>query len=268
MTSTAFAGAAETTGASGAAAAGAAAGAAQVQQHERRADAVHAAGSAAIFLSLLAVPAAAALKLAEQLLILHVARLHACGLPRIFHCLRIIMQAALRQRAEKIPASVSLSGGHAAQRVERLGIMARVDIVLCRAHLDGIVLLSLPISGAAITAVCAPERSKRIIRLRLSLLLCAAVVAAARALAAALPPVHDLLIRLLHFHKFLFGLRGVRLAHVRIGVILLAERSIGLFYLVVAGRRGYAQNLIRICHCLLFAFLRSHAPSKRSHMPE
>lgn len=66
--------------------------------------------------------------------------------------------------------------------------MARVDIVLCRAHLDGIVLLSLPISGAAITAVagitvgiaavCAPERSKRIIRLRLSLLLCAAVVAA------------------------------------------------------------------------------------------
>lgn len=82
------------------------------------------AGSAAIFLSLLAVPAAAALKLAEQLLILHVARLHACGLPRIFHCLRIIMQAALRQRAEKIPASVSLSGGHAAQRVERLGIMA------------------------------------------------------------------------------------------------------------------------------------------------
>lgn len=69
------------------------------------------AGSAAIFLSLLAVPAAAALKLAEQLLILHVARLHACGLPRIFHCLRIIMQAALRQRAEKIPASVSLSGG-------------------------------------------------------------------------------------------------------------------------------------------------------------
>ena len=156
--------------------------------------------------------------------------------------------------------------------------MARVDIVLCRAHLNGIVLLSLPISGAAITAVagitvgiaavCAPERSKRIIRLRLSLLLCAAVVAAACALAAALPPVHDLLIRLLHFHKFLFGLRGVRLAHVRIGVILLAERSIGLFYLVVAGRRGYAQNLIRICHCLLFAFLRSHAPSKRIHMPE
>ena len=60
------------------------------------------------------------------------------------------------------------------------------------------------------------------------------------ALAAALPAVHDLLIRLLNFHEFLFGLRGVRLAHVRIGVIPLAERSIGLLHLVVAGRRGYA----------------------------
>ena len=74
----------------------------------------------------------------------------------------------------------------------------------------------------------------------LALLLRAAVIAAARALAAALPAVHDLLIRLLNFHEFLFGLRGVRLAHVRIGVIPLAKRSIGLLHLVVAGRRGYA----------------------------
>ena len=74
----------------------------------------------------------------------------------------------------------------------------------------------------------------------LALLLRAAVIAAARALAAALPTVHDLLIRLLNFHEFLFSLRGVRLAHVRIGVIPLAERSIGLLHLVVAGRRGYA----------------------------
>lgn len=84
-----------------------------------------------------------------------------------------------------------------------------------------------------------PERGKRVIVLRLTLLLLT-VIAAARALSAALTPVHDFFIRLLNFHEFLFSLRGVRLAHVRIGVILLAERSIGLFYLVVAGRRGYA----------------------------
>ena len=89
-------------------------------------------------------------------------------------------------------------------------------------------------------AVSAPEGGKRGVILRLALLLRAAVIAAARALAAALPAVHDLLIRLLNFHEFLFGLRGVRLAHVRIGVIPLAERSIGLLHLVVAGRRGYA----------------------------
>ena len=155
------------------------------------------------------------------------------------------MQAALRQRAEEIPAGVPLSGGHAAQRVERLGIVAGVDVVLRRAHLDGIILPRLAISAVArvavgISAVSAPKRGKRVVILRLALLLRAAVIAAARALAAALPAVHDLLIRLLNFHEFLFGLRGVRLAHVRIGVIPLAERSIGLLHLVVAGRRGYA----------------------------
>ena len=172
----------------------AAAGAAQVQHQDGRANAVHAAGSAAVFLPLLAVPASAALKLAEKLLILHVARFHARGLSGVFHGLRVVVQAALRQRAEEIPASVPLSGGHAAQRVERLGIVAGVDVVLRRAHLDGIILPRLAISAVArvavgISAVSAPKRGKRVVILRLALLLRAAVIAAARALAAALPPI-------------------------------------------------------------------------------
>ena len=191
----------------------AAAGAAQVQHQDGRANAVHAAGSAAVFLPLLAVPASAALKLAEKLLILHVAWFHARGLSGVFHGLRVVVQAALRQRAEEIPAGVPLSGGYAAQRVERLGIVAGVDVVLRRAHLDGIILPRLAISAVArvavgISAVSAPKRGKRVVILRLALLLRAAVIAAARALAAALPAVHDLLIRLLNFHEFLFGLLG------------------------------------------------------------
>ena len=68
--------------------------------------------------------------------------------------------------------------------------MAGVDVVLRRAHLDGIILPRLAISAVArvavgISAVSAPKRGKRVVILRLALLLRAAVIAAARALAAA-----------------------------------------------------------------------------------
>ena len=128
-------------------------------------------------------------------------------------------------------------------------------------------LSATPVKLAAgiLLALAAYGGEAKLLRLTLLLL---TVIDAARALSAALTPVHDLFIRLLNFHEFLFSLRGVRLAHVRIGVIPLAERSIGLLHLVVAGRRGYAQNLRRICHCLPVAFLFSAALSKRSHMPE
>jgi len=214
------------------------------------------------------------LELAEQLLILHVPRLHGNRLTRIFHGLRIVVQAALRQGAEEIPVRVSLARRHAAQRVERLGIMTRVDIVFRCAHFNGGFLLRLLLPLIAISAVaaaiaaCPPERRKRILVSALLGALLLAIVAAARALAAALTPVHDLLIRLLDFHEFFLRLSGVRLAHVRIGMIALAQGSIRLFDFVIARRRRYAQYLIRICHFSLFAFLRSLAFSNRSHMPE
>ena len=234
---------------------------------------------AAILAAALAIPAAAALQLGEQLLIGHVAWLHIDRLAGIFKRLRAVMQTRLRERAKVIPAGVALMRRHAAQRVERLGVMPRVDIVFRRAHLDHIVIRLLLILTLLAVAIAAEKLGKGIV-LILSLtvaaipavaagaLLLLAVIAAARTRCATLPPVHDFLVRLLNLHELLFSLRRIRLAHVCIRMIDLAQLSVGLLDLVVARRGRNAQYLIRIRHDSFFAFLRCVACSNRIQMPE
>ena len=247
--------------------------------------------AAAILCTALTIPRAAALQLAEQLLILHVARLHRNCLTRIFHCLSIVMKASLSQCIEIIPAGIALFGRNRIQRIERLRIVAGIDIILRRTHLnDGILLLMvLLLTLATVTIRAAKECRKRIIfrtvaalaiataisaavsaitTISAGALLLAAIIAAACTRAAALTAVHDLLIRLLNFHEFLFCLRSIRLADICIRMIFLTELAVYLFYLVVCRRRGNPQHLIRIHHCSFFAFLLSLAISNLCQIPE
>jgi len=242
--------------------------------------------AATVLRAALSIPCAATLKLAEQLLILHVSRLHGNGLTRILHCLRIVVQACLSQCAQVIPACIALACRYRIQRVKRLSIVPGIDIVLRSAHFDHSILFLLILLALSAVAVCsAEERCERIILRSVSALtisptisaiaavsvralLLSAVVAASSTRAAALTAMHNLFIRLLDFHESLLRLRSVRLADVCIRMISLAELTICLFYLVVCRRRGNPQHLIRICHCSFFAFLLSLAISNRCQIPE
>ena len=242
--------------------------------------------TASVLSAALSIPSAAALKLTEQLLILHIARFHGYRLPRIFHSLRIVVQACLGKRAQIVPACIAFARRHRIERIKRFSIMAGIDIILRCAHLDNsILLLLILLTLPAVSVRAAKECRKRIILRPVSalpitaittvsaitiraLLLTAAIIAAACARTAALPAMHDLLIRLLNFHELFFRLCGVRFTYVCIRMIFFTELAIRFFYLVVCRRRGYPQHLIRIHHSSFFAFLLSLAISNRCQIPE